>query len=229
MQPIYLFSPQAKSIFKAFLALFLIFSFQRAFAQAINNQIQDVVMPSANAASLGKYGDIPISLHTGVMSTGVPIHSVQDGPLSLPISLSYHGGGVKVGEPSSWAGLGWTLQARGMISRSVQGKADERIDGYMTIGKYIGIVATPVTLNPNNFCLSYSNPSYTNPVAQLGSEIAGGGKDSEPDIFSFSVGGYSGKFYIEADMTDDGIINGKAILIPKQDVKIDSTLSGSGC
>ena len=101
-----------------FLFLFC-FSFVELKAQAINAQIKDVVMPSANAASLGKYGDIPVSFHTGVPNVGIPIYTVQDGPLSMPISLSYHAGGLKVGEPCSWVGLGWSLQAGGMISRTV--------------------------------------------------------------------------------------------------------------
>jgi hypothetical protein len=71
-------------------------------AKAVNNQIKDVVMPSANAASLGKYGDIPVSLHTGVPNVGIPIYTVQNGSLSMPITLSYHAGGLKVGEPCSW-------------------------------------------------------------------------------------------------------------------------------
>ena len=62
-------------------------------------------MPSANAASLGKYGDIPVSYNSGVPNVGIPITTIQDGPLSLPISLSYHAGGVRVGELASWVGL----------------------------------------------------------------------------------------------------------------------------
>ncbi|MBL7815693.1 MAG: hypothetical protein JNL70_11810 [Saprospiraceae bacterium] len=211
-----------------FISLFLVFTHQMGLSQAVNNQIKDVVMPSANAASLGKYGDIPVSLHTGVTNVSIPIHTISDGTISLPISLSYHSGGVKVGEPCSWVGQNWSLQAGGMISRSVQGKADERINGYMTIGKYVTVVNQPVTLNPNNTCIKYTDPTYTYGDGQFSTEITNGEKDSEPDIFSFSVGGYNGKFYIEADMTDDGQINGKVVLVPKQDVKVEYELDGSG-
>jgi RHS repeat-associated protein len=195
--------------------------------QAVNNQIKDVVMPSPNAASLGKYGDIPVSLYTGIPNIGIPIHTVQDGMLSLPISLSYHAGGVKVGEPCSWVGLNWSLQAGGMISRTVQGKADERIDGYLEIGSKISTINTPVTLNPNNKCISYNNSTDALVNGQFGANITNGGKDGEPDIFSFSVGGYNGKFYIDADMTNDGEINGNVVLIPKQDLKVKYVLNGN--
>ena len=129
-------------------------------------------MPSPNAASLGKYGDIPVSYNTGVPNVGIPIYTVTDGPLSIPISLSYHAGGVKVGEPSSWVGLGWSLQAGGMISRTIQGKADELIDGYLNTGSILGLNGLTGTITPT--------------------DLGVGAKDGEPDIFSFSVGGYSG-------------------------------------
>ena len=119
------------------LGFFLIFSNQSAFAQAINNQIKDVVMPSPTAASLGKYGDIPVSYNTGVPSIGVPIHTITEGSVSLPISLSYHAGGLKVGEPCSWVGTGWSLQAGGIISRTIQGRADERENGYFSMGHLV--------------------------------------------------------------------------------------------
>jgi RHS repeat-associated protein len=186
-------------------------------AQAVNNQIKDVVMPSPSAASLGKYGDIPVSYYTGVPSIGIPIHTVQQGSISLPISLSYHAGGVKVGEPASWVGLGWSLSAGGMISRTVQGKADERGNtGYFNIGHNITVTAdTCVGLSTNNGNLIAN--------ADFNGKLATGQSDGEPDIFSFSIGGYNGKFYIDAK-TNNGATKGKVILVPMQDVQIDYDL-----
>ena len=55
-------------------------------------------MPSPTAASLGKFGDIPVSLYTGTPNISVPLFEVKGRTISLPISLSYHGSGVKVEE-----------------------------------------------------------------------------------------------------------------------------------
>jgi hypothetical protein len=190
--------------------------------QAVNNQIGDVVMPSPNAATLGKYGDIPISYNTGIPSVGIPIYTLSEGPISLPISLSYHAGGVKVGEPCSWAGLGWSLQAGGMISRTVQGRADESCDGFFDVGQYVGVTTTTNPDGSSTSCITTTGPN-----AITNDQLANGAKDGEPDIFSFSIGGYSGKFYIAADLTANGITDGKVILIPKQDVDITYTASVS--
>ncbi|MCF2446941.1 RHS repeat-associated core domain-containing protein [Dyadobacter sp. CY345] len=169
-------------------------------------------MPPPNAASLGKYGDIPVSNYTGVPSVGIPVYTVTDGPVSLPVSLSYHAGGMKVGELASWAGLGWSLQAGGIISRTVQGKEDERENGYFQTGSNLTVDA--------NGCLA-SLPTYSY------SNFRDGAADGEPDIFSFSVGGYNGKFFFEADKTSDGIVNPQIVLVPKQDVRITYELDGS--
>jgi RHS repeat-associated protein len=197
------------------LVFLCLFSLNALYAQPVNNAIKDVSMPAPNAASLGKYGDIPVGYYTGVPSVGIPIYTVADGPLSLPVSLSYHAGGMKVGEPASWVGLGWSLQAGGMIARTIQGKADESCDGYFTSGKYMAL--------QNDTCIAPADP-YSYATVQNGTT------DAEPDIFSFSVGGYNGKFYIEADLTSDGIVNGKVVLIPKQDVKVTyEVTSGVSC
>ena len=70
-----------------------------------DNYFKTAAPPSANAASLGKYGDIPVSYHTGVPGISIPIYTVKQGNLSLPVTLSYHSSGIKVDELASWVGL----------------------------------------------------------------------------------------------------------------------------
>lgn len=89
-------------------------------------------MPAPNAAALGKYSDIPVSYFTGVPSISIPIYTVQEGPLSVPVALNYHASGVRVGEPASWVGLGWSLDAGGMVTRTVMGKPDDQNGYYFT-------------------------------------------------------------------------------------------------
>lgn len=111
------------------IALLVIFTNIITHAQPINQYIKDVTMAAPSASSLGKYGDIPVSYFTGVPNISIPIYNIQSGPLNLPISLSYHSSGVKVGEMASWVGLGWTLNAGGIITRTVMGIPDEDAGG----------------------------------------------------------------------------------------------------
>jgi hypothetical protein len=142
-------------------------------AQAVNSQIRDVVMPSPNAAALGKYGDIPVSYFTGVPSIGVPIYTVTEGPLSMSVSLGYHASGIKMAETASWVGTGFTLGAGGMITRTVQSLPDEHGRGYYT---------------------QNGNITMTNQNLYDASQ---GIVDAEPDIFNYNVNGISGRFYFD--------------------------------
>ncbi|MEB2774651.1 BACON domain-containing protein [Algoriphagus sp. D3-2-R+10] len=186
---------------------------------ALQAQIKEPGFPSANAASLGKYGDYPVSHHTGVPDISIPIYTVQEGDLSLPISMNYHASGIKVDEVASWVGLGWSLNAGGVITRSVVGAPDEggyplngnvRSDrggwGWYKNGGY----------PPEMFDCGSPNPGCFS--TQVGSECdclnyyqdaANGYLDTEPDIFTFNVMGHSGKFYFDE--------NKQPHFIPKKD------------
>ncbi|MFK7926263.1 MAG: hypothetical protein AB8H47_30220, partial [Bacteroidia bacterium] len=172
------------------------------FSRGQDNVVKDVVHPAPNAASLGKYGDIPVSYHTGIPSIQVPIFTVQEGSLSLPISLSYHAAGIRVEETASWVGLGWALNAGGVITRTVRNAPDEdgklqQKSGYWANYGYDFVQGTSEVQN-----LNYA---------------AAGLIDTEPDLFSFNVNGYSGKFFF-----DD---NRNVVLLPRQDIKIEVVAS----
>lgn len=80
---------------------------------SVKGQVKEPGWPTPNAASLGKYGDIPVSHHTGVTNISIPIYTIQEGDINLPISLDYHSSGIKVDEVASWIGLGWSLNVGG--------------------------------------------------------------------------------------------------------------------
>ena len=138
-----------------------------------------------DVASINKYIDFPVDKSTGTASIQVPIHTIQAGNFSLPVSLAYHTGGIKVTDMASCVGLGWSLQAGGVISREIKTLPDE--GGYYTF---------------HGFNVSLSGPFQP-------SFIIG---DSEPDIFSFSVNGLSGKFFFDK--------NQQVHLIPEQDISV---------
>jgi RHS repeat-associated protein len=179
---------------------FFISTTTSVFSQPVNNYAKDVSMPAPNAASLGKYGDYSVGNFTGVPDISIPIYNVQEGPLSLPIGLSYHASGIKVAEMASWVGTNWALSAGGIITRTIQGLKDEHANGYFNNAT---LLETRVNQAGSNATLN----------GQLNEDISNGQIDGEPDIFSFNVGGYTGKFYIDK--------NHKAQFIPKQDLKLD--------
>src|SRR5579872_7037063 len=97
----------------------------RAYSQ-YDMTIGQVNIASPTAASLAKYGDIPVGYHTGIPEIDIPIYTIKNGPVEMPINLRYHASGLKVQEQASWVGAGWCLDAGGVITRTVVGAADDR-------------------------------------------------------------------------------------------------------
>ncbi len=79
---------------------------------------------SPEAESLGKFGDIPVGLYTGVPSTSVSIYQMKLKNVTVPISIDYHSSGVKVDELASNVGLDWALNAGGVINVIQYGLSD---------------------------------------------------------------------------------------------------------
>ena len=143
------------------------------FAQNFTD-IQTVIPPSPEAASLGKYGEFPVNLYTGQAQLSVPIYTIEAEGMQVPISLSYSTTGVKVSEMASRAGLGWSLNAGGVVTRVVKERPD---DGMQTVvaGEY------------DTRCDGGFLNGGDNPFLPFGS-------DQERDVFYFNFAGYSGKF-----------------------------------
>lgn len=68
---------------------------------------------------MGKYADHPVNNYTGTPKIDIALFNIKRGRINLPISLSYHGSGVRVDEIASRSGMGWVLNAGGVITRTV--------------------------------------------------------------------------------------------------------------
>lgn len=82
-------------------------------------------------AAFGKFMDTPVSLSSGVPNVSVPLVELKGKDLNIPVSLSYHAGGIRVSEIASRIGLGWRLNTGGSISRSVRGYPDDSSEGFL--------------------------------------------------------------------------------------------------
>lgn len=119
---------------RRFCSLILIMSFTvlSVCADDMNSRLRDyatkqysIIPPAPEVASLMRYIDIPVSHFTGIPQIEIPIYTILEGTLSIPISLSYRGGGIKQNELPGIIGNGWSLNAGVTISRTVYGLPDE--------------------------------------------------------------------------------------------------------
>ncbi|MEO1051537.1 MAG: hypothetical protein AAFX87_12980 [Bacteroidota bacterium] len=170
----------------------------------------NVIPPSPEAASLGKFVDLPVSLYTGVPQISVPIYTIQGRGLNLPVSISYHASGLKVEEIGSWIGSGWTLNATGVVSRTIRGKADEKVRGYFT---------DDAPILANDLFEEYTCSEFTQTQYEYSNELASGCYDAEADSYFFRVPGKSGRFVFDHDRN--------LYLLPHQAIKIEHPYNGA--
>src|SRR5689334_7141796 len=93
-----------------------------AFGQVADQNDFDIPIfaaPSPDAASIAKFGNLPVTLTNGTTSVGVPVWDIKCGSISWPVSIAYNTGGIRVDEVSSNIGMGWALMGTGVITRSV--------------------------------------------------------------------------------------------------------------
>ena len=151
------------------------------------------IPPSPEAAALGKYGQYPVAMYNGLVQIDIPIHTISLPKINIPVSISYHASGIKVDDISTPVGLGWVLNAGGVVTRSVKGRPD----------------------NNNTPLQGALSESFLN---NLGSETdrifrisewndrADMAIDTESDIYHYNVCGLTGCFRFD--------LNGNLIQIP---------------
>lgn len=91
----------------------------------LNRMPEIVKVDTPNAASFNKFIDNPINIYNGTPDVSIPIYTLKDGIIEIPMQLRYNTSGIKVNEEASWVGLGWNLNVGGVITRQAVGGIDQ--------------------------------------------------------------------------------------------------------
>ncbi|MEM0995193.1 MAG: hypothetical protein AAGI49_19335, partial [Bacteroidota bacterium] len=138
--------------------------------------------PSPEASSLGSYGEFNVSKYSGRANINVPIYTLAGKGLQIPISLSYDHSGYKVTAPATWVGMGWSLNAFGVITRSVSGNPDTQENYYDRAAQLLEPLTNTDEIAEQTFLEA----------------CATGEIESQPDQYYLSLpNGISAKFYID--------------------------------
>ncbi|MBW6459258.1 MAG: hypothetical protein K0B08_01685 [Bacteroidales bacterium] len=163
------------------------------------------VPPSPNAASLGKYGEVMVDKSTGIPKISIPLLNLTESGMDIQIALSYHAGGIKVSDESSFVGLGWSLHAGGVITRVMRGMPDD--------GSSVGFLANALNIPRETWVeQDFNVPSYAEYIYMKLNELSNGKIDYEPDLFYYNAGHNSGSFIFGN--------HGYPVLIPYSDLSI---------
>lgn len=169
--------------------------------QTTNLQLPVILPPAPNAAELGKYGNIPINHSTGSVNYNIPLLNVASGALKVNLSVAYNSGGIKVDQIASRAGMGWVLDAGGVINRTVYGDRDETA--------LTAPIPEDVTFNTPEV-ISFLDRATLNKDKY----------DTQPDVFSFNFNGYSGKFILKPDDKT------KVVFLSASNLKVQTNFNG---
>ncbi len=186
-------------------------------AQEVAERLDHLIPPSPGAAALTRAGNVVVSLYTGSPSVQIPLWTLKGDVVSVPVYLSYHSTGMKVGEIPGWTGLGWTLHAGGAITRMVKGRADDLPKGYLESGKNF-LHLLPYVTDPFNV---WQPAGHTVEEQFDMLHLAAYGQiDLEPDLFSYNFPGHSGQFFLDTA--------GRPVLLSPADLQITYTRDPNG-
>lgn len=148
-------------------------------------QTKRVVPPSPEAAELGKYGNLPVSLFTGTPKLTIPLHELRGNRLDLSVNLSYNASGFKPEDIATWVGLGWSLNAGGAITRSVMGSPDVSWNYFKSNNSYA---------NPPATSDKFATYDYMDSIRKNYNE-------GQPDVYYYNFAGHTGKFLLNPDQS----------------------------
>ena len=166
--------------------LFLLALMSNAQGYDRDNYIKNMLPSSPSASALIRYIDYPLDYSTGVPSISYNLYTVEVDGVKVPITLSYHAGGIKVDDIGTAVGLGWSLQAGGGIFRQINGRADED----PSAGSFYNGIANSSYVNSLNVNIYDSAPPQ-----QTLAEVASNLLDLTQDNYSYSFLDKSGIFY----------------------------------
>lgn len=161
------------------------------YGQATSVNYNSIFSKTPQTSEFERYGNIPVNLFTGGIDLGIPIFSEK----GTNVNLSYNSSGFIPSKKSNYVGYNWNLNYGGVISREVNGVADEYnsdgngIMGFLYLTKNVSM--TNQAAYNNGYTYSYPNGAVVNVNGYL--------TEVRPDKFNFNFCGISGYFYIGND------------------------------
>jgi len=169
-------------------------------------QIEEMTPKSPEAETLINNIEAPVGKYTGTFSNSIPITTISEGDISVPVSIDYRGASKKVTEKASATGLGWNLSSKAYITRKVNGLPDESVWGFLNAREHSDISVQRIDQEISNRDFGYINNNF---LGLYGTDPGTfpGCWDTEPDEFYFTIGGVSGKFVFSWDLVENIVIN----------------------
>lgn len=186
---------------------------------AQNYQLPNIIKPSPVAQNFMRYGEIPVDFSTGIPKIEIPIYTVEGKQLKFPISISYHASGIKVSDVPSEIGIGWILNAGGIVTRMMLDTMDEAgapTKTYSSANQFLTAIPNIIYGSLDTSCSCY--PGSLSLESYLDTKC--NNEDLMSDRYFYSLpGGFSGIFRYNYPTRDT------LITLPYRPYKIERTIN----
>jgi|GEM_PF-4919635 len=143
---------------------------------------QEVTLPkSPEVNGMFNHSPFPVDHSSGSVNIDIPLYTINSGRIQLPISASYHTGGIRVQDIAGMIGLGWNLN----FGYSIRVSEDETKIYPYSYKQYKNEIAALAATNRGNLWMEEMVNS------------ADGYYPSGHTIYDFNCGSFSGAFYYD--------------------------------
>ena len=163
-------------------------------------QLESIMPPTPESSSRVKYADVPFTHSLGAAELDIPLYTLEGRELSIPIGLHYRSNGIKLDEMAGVAGLGWTLEAGGCITRTIVYMPDHFSSAEFHHEMPSGTLLSQLENQTNNTAtMAFLRDNLWRRL------------DSSLDRYSYNICGLSGTFVILDDgnvrqLSGDGVL-----------------------
>lgn len=182
----------------------LLIGIHAVYAQSTGSGVGFVNFNTPTSVALGRLQQVPVSLFNGLANINIPLYTIKNKGLIVPISLQYNAGGIKPDDYPTWVGSGFSLSCGGSIVRIVNGLKDEynqddfnRGNSVQIKDMWLGNYAASKILDMPNWASQDGFNAFIGegPFDEL--------RDGEPDEFMINAPGISASFYFVRDKNDN--------------------------
>lgn len=118
---------------KIIVFLFFLFVFNVGKGESTGNtnyapRDYSIVPPSPSVSNLIEIQEYPMDNNRGVPDISFPLYTLKSGAISVPIVLTYQGGGIRTKQKTGNAGHGWTVLCGATIGHTIYGAPDDAND-----------------------------------------------------------------------------------------------------
>ncbi|BAP33176.1 uncharacterized protein CHSO_4139 [Chryseobacterium sp. StRB126] len=158
---------------------------------------QSLNIKSPQSYEMERYGNVPVNLNVGGIDLSIPLFEQKFNSIGdFKLSLNYNSAGFIPNKKSNYVGQDWFLNFGGVISRTINGIADDSDVSENTFSSKGFLVGTRLGPKSN---LDVYNGAYSTSYWKDHVSINGYQYELRPDKFSFNFMGISGYFYIGND------------------------------